>query len=150
MSRNDDDESLWPLLLHATHLEALGKYDEAEQIWREAATQGSAEGSFRLGLAAERRNDIVEAQARYEIASELNHDTAMFALGMLNEEMGNRKAAEHWYRLAAEHAHPAAVIKLAHLLEENGDVAEALLFYKRAAEEFSDIEAINKCRDNNI
>jgi TPR repeat protein len=94
MSFSDDDERFWHLFLDATHLEALGKYGEAELIWQEAARQGSAEGSFRLGLAAERRNDTVEARTRYEIAANLGHDTAMFALGKLNEELGKRSDAE--------------------------------------------------------
>jgi hypothetical protein len=98
------------LLLDATHLETLGKYDEAELIWRSAADQGSAEGNFRVGLAAQGRHEFTEAQKRYEIAAGLGNDNAMFALGRLNEELDNTAEAKRWYRLASEHNHPAATV----------------------------------------
>ncbi len=121
MTLSDNDERFMHLLLAATQLETLGRYDEAEEIWRQSAEQGSAEGNFRLGLAAEKRGDLVDAQSRYEVAASLEHDTAMFALGQLNEQFSNRSAAEHWYRLASQFAHPAATRRLARLLSDKDE-----------------------------
>ncbi|MEU8579394.1 tetratricopeptide repeat protein [Streptomyces abikoensis] len=134
--------SLWRALADAGIKEAannlgvtladLGRYEEAEQVYRAEADQEDAAVLLNLGnlLHGTGRHD--KAEEAYRESGERGEAKAWNNLGLLFKDQGDFARAETCLRSAALAGAPDAEFNLGVLLEERGRTEEAKASYARA------------------
>ena len=131
-------------------LEAAGAYEEATQLYEQAAAAGhtvalsALGGLFENGLG--KPQDVDRAAEYYEAAAKAGDPLGMNALGRAYRDAKGRPAdrdrAVEWFLEAASRGHTFAYNNLGWLLMNEGDVARAVVLFKASAEA-NDIYGLN-------
>jgi len=128
-----------------------GRWDAAEELFRQAFEAGHPVAAYDVGSGLLDRGDQAGAETWFRRAAEHGVPAAAFEVGYLEQRGGDLDEAERWYRRAAEGGHRSGILNLGVLLENRGDVPAALEFYQRAWELGEDRAAFNigKIHDDN-
>jgi TPR repeat protein len=127
-----------------------GRWEAAEELFRQAFEAGHPDAAYDLGAGLLDRGDRAGAETWYRRAAEHGVPAAAFEVGYLEERAGDRDEAERWYRQAAEGGHSGGILNLGVLLENRGEVPAALDLYHRAWDLGDAMAAFNigKIHDN--
>ncbi|MFB9838509.1 SEL1-like repeat protein [Actinoallomurus acaciae] len=120
-----------------------GRWEEAEELFRQAFEAGHPVAAYDLGHGLLDRGDRAGAEAWYRRAAEQGVPAAAFEVGYEEERGGDLNEAERLYRLAAEGGHRSGILNLGVLLENRGDLPEAMELYRRAWDLGDDKAAFN-------
>jgi TPR repeat protein len=109
-------------------MEAVGRYDGAEQWWHKAANLGNNQALRNIGFLRKEKGDLTGddgAEHWWGLASEAGSAQAMGDLGVLRHQQGDltgEDGAEHWYRKAIAHGDIRTMFSFGVLRREQGDL----------------------------
>lgn len=125
------------LVQRGRECEANGDLQGAEAAYREADSQGGAEGAILLGLVLKKRGDASGAADAFRRSESRGHPEAAGELGSLLDDAGDTEAARAAYERSIAAGGRLARLNLGLMLAQRG-AAEEALSHLRIAEEDGD------------